>query len=258
LRGNQRKSGEQSKREGGKIFGSGSRAPIAITLFIKNPKASNHGQIYIHDIGDYLSREEKLEKISRYTSIYGIDEISGWQSIVPNEHGDWISQRLDDFNGFYLLGDKGKASKEAIFSTYSIGVLTNRDTWVYNQSETELRKSVSSMLDFYNKEQGRLSGLPETDVLNRLDRDKSKIKWTSDVEARLAKGKDSGSNNGSFGFSLHRPFTKTWHYSSSVWNWSRHLMPKYFPIPSSNNNLICISGIGGAHGFFCVDVQYIA
>ncbi len=37
LRGNQRTQGETSKKEGGKIFGSGSRAPVAIIILIKNP-----------------------------------------------------------------------------------------------------------------------------------------------------------------------------------------------------------------------------
>ena len=61
LRGNQRTSGELSRREGGKIFGSGSRTPIAITLLVKKPKADETpATIYYHDIGDYLSREEKF------------------------------------------------------------------------------------------------------------------------------------------------------------------------------------------------------
>jgi predicted helicase len=38
LRGNQRTSGELSRKEGGKIFGSGSRTPIAITLLVKKKK----------------------------------------------------------------------------------------------------------------------------------------------------------------------------------------------------------------------------
>ncbi|EIQ00676.1 putative helicase [Opitutaceae bacterium TAV1] len=37
LRGNQRTSGELSRKEGGKIFGSGSRTPISITLLVKKP-----------------------------------------------------------------------------------------------------------------------------------------------------------------------------------------------------------------------------
>ena len=65
LRGNQRTSGELSRQEGGKIFGSGSRTPISITLLIKNPNATNDkAKIYYHDIGDYLTREEKLKIVN--------------------------------------------------------------------------------------------------------------------------------------------------------------------------------------------------
>ena len=69
LRGNQRTSGELSRKEGGKIFGSGSRTPIAITLLIKNPAdITKKASIYYNDIGDYLSREEKLLKIKEIKS----------------------------------------------------------------------------------------------------------------------------------------------------------------------------------------------
>ena len=54
LRGNQRTSGETSRKEGGKIFDAGSRAPIAISILVKNPKAKEQGRILFHDIGDYL------------------------------------------------------------------------------------------------------------------------------------------------------------------------------------------------------------
>ena len=39
LRGNQRTAGEQSRKEGGKVFGGGSRATVAITLLVKTPEA---------------------------------------------------------------------------------------------------------------------------------------------------------------------------------------------------------------------------
>jgi predicted helicase len=64
LRGNQRTQGEESRKEGGKIFGSGSRAPIAITMLVKNPASGEHGAIHYHDIGDYLDREMKLAIIA--------------------------------------------------------------------------------------------------------------------------------------------------------------------------------------------------
>lgn len=100
LRGNQRTSGELSRKEGGKVFGSGSRAPIAISILVKNPAAKQSGQIFFHDIGDYLTREEKLEKIKAFASVDGITETDGWQSVTPDDHGDWLSQRDNSFSKF--------------------------------------------------------------------------------------------------------------------------------------------------------------
>lgn len=108
LRGNARTSGEQRRKEkDNNVFGLGSRTPIAITLLVKNPEAKQHGQIpYFHDIGDYLTREEKLEKISQFTSVAGIDVANGWTQLVPDQHGDWLNQRDDSFANFIVMGDK--------------------------------------------------------------------------------------------------------------------------------------------------------
>ena len=93
LRGNQRTQGELSRREGGKIFGSGSRAPVAIALLVKNPNATHEGcKIQYRDIGDYLTREKKLEILHEAVSIKGI---SDWQMITPNTDYDWVGQRSD-------------------------------------------------------------------------------------------------------------------------------------------------------------------
>ncbi|HGU0689804.1 TPA: helicase-related protein, partial [Escherichia coli] len=125
LRGNQRTSGEKSRQEGGKIFGSGSRAPIVISILVKNPNVQAHGQIYFHDIGDYLSREEKLEKVSEFNSVNGITKINGWQLIEPDEHNDWLNQRDERFNYFIEMGNKKDKDSVCIFSTYSRGVATS-------------------------------------------------------------------------------------------------------------------------------------
>ncbi|EEZ5695526.1 damage-inducible protein, partial [Escherichia coli O65] len=119
LRGNQRTSGEKSRQEGGKIFGSGSRAPIVISILVKNPNVQVHGQIYFHDIGDYLSREEKLEKVSEFNSVNGITKINGWQLIEPDKHNDWLNQRDERFNYFIEMGNKKDKDSVCIFSTYS-------------------------------------------------------------------------------------------------------------------------------------------
>ncbi|EPD1446937.1 TPA: helicase-related protein [Escherichia coli] len=138
LRGNQRTSGEKSRQEGGKIFGSGSRAPIVISILVKNPNVQAHGKIYFHDIGDYLSREEKLEKVSEFNSVNGITKINGWQLIEPDEHNDWLNQRDERFNYFIEMGNKKDKDSVCIFSTYSRGVATSRDAWVYNFSAKKI------------------------------------------------------------------------------------------------------------------------
>lgn len=135
LRGNQRTQGELSKREGGKVFGQGSRAPVAITTLIKNPNTPHDGcQIHYRDIGDYLAREDKLTKLREVVSISGFTD---WQTITPDEHHDWIRQRDPAFAQFYPMGSEdtktGKAD-DAIFGLYSQGLSTGRDSYLYNFS----------------------------------------------------------------------------------------------------------------------------
>lgn len=107
LRGNARTSGEQRRMEKGNIFGEGTRTNVAISLLIKNPEHSGACQVFYHDIGDYLSREEKLKIIQDFGGISGID----WQTITPNDSHDWINQRNPVFDAFLLMGDKKCHSK---------------------------------------------------------------------------------------------------------------------------------------------------
>ena len=126
LRGNQRTSGELSRKEGGKIFGSGSRTPISITFLIKNPKKKGKATILYHDIGDYLSREQKLKKISEFGSVDSSK--LQWEIVAPNEKGDWINQRGGIFDSLILLGDKDdKKNKQTVFVPYySCGLKTQK------------------------------------------------------------------------------------------------------------------------------------
>ncbi|WP_323052951.1 DEAD/DEAH box helicase [Acinetobacter terrestris] len=152
LRGNQRTSGEKSRQEGGKIFGSGSRAPIAISILVKNPNVEKQGQIYFHDIGDYLSREEKLEKVANFKSLQGIAAVNGWTTITPDEHGDWLNQRDDSFGEFISVGNKKDKKSVNLFVNYSRGVMTSKDSWLFNSSQQMLVHNCKRMTDFYNQQ----------------------------------------------------------------------------------------------------------
>lgn len=150
LRGNQRTSGETSKREGGKIFGAGSRAPIVITLFVKNPDAEKQGRVFYHDIGDYLSREDKLKVVAGFRSIRGITADGGWRTIVPDDHGDWLKQRDESASAYISIGDKKDRDAPVLFDFYAAGLKTKRDAWCYNSSLFVLKSNISNTIKYYN------------------------------------------------------------------------------------------------------------
>jgi predicted helicase len=107
LRGNQRTSGELSKKEGGKIFGSGSRTPVSITIIVKKPnQTGNTAQILYKDIGDYLSREEKLNIVKESHSI--LNPPLKMSQLKPNAHSDWLNKRNDKFGEYIPLAPEQK------------------------------------------------------------------------------------------------------------------------------------------------------
>lgn len=253
LRGNQRTSGELSRREGGKIFGSGSRAPIAISLLVKDPQAVQHGKIFWHDIGDYLSREEKLEKVSNFGSVAGISEANLWREITPDEHGDWVNQRDASFDSYILLGDK--KSNSAIFNVYSGGLKSNRDAWCYNFSKDRLSGNICRMIDFYNLEMERFFYAFRDLDSNRLDEvvddflnaDPSLISWTRSLKQDLIKARGLKFEDGDLVKGLYRPFSKQWLYFSRKLNEMVLQMPRFFPVADVKNIVICVSGVGSKY-----------
>ncbi|MDG9979474.1 DEAD/DEAH box helicase [Ectopseudomonas oleovorans] len=249
LRGNQRTSGETSRKEGGKIFGGGSRSPIAISLLVKNPDAQAHGQIFFHDIGDYLSREEKLEKIAAFSSVAGIQQ---WQQIAPDEHGDWLKQRDDSFNQFIVLGDKDDKSALALFDNYSNGVKTQRDAWAFNSSKAKLATNMESMIGFYNSEVERFNAAhPGLDTKSRqaqvdgfIDTDPTRISWTRALKQDLGKDRSYVSDVNCLVPGLYRPFTKQWLYFNRRFNEMVYQMPRIFPDAEAENLVIGVSAAG--------------
>ncbi|NTG42969.1 DEAD/DEAH box helicase [Rhizobium rhizogenes] len=245
LRGNQRTSGELSRKEGGKIFGSGSRAPIAITLFVKNPNAEEHGKIYFHEIGDYLTREEKLAKIQAYHSIEGISGASGWVEIEPDQHGDWLKQRDESFDQFLKIGDKRDKTNSSLFENYSSGIKTNRDAWCVNFSRDEVSDNVDRSIDFYNSEVLRYHSSKTTKSGRDFAvTDPTKISWDRTEFAGIERGRRIEFEPGSIVKTLYRPFTPSWMYFNRRFNNCVYKMPSVFPVSGEANLAIMISGQG--------------
>lgn len=234
LRGNQRTSGDKSRKEGGKIFGSGSRAPIAISILVKNPNAEKHGKIYFHDIGDYLSREEKLDKITQLKSINGISDINGWQEIFADEHGDWVNQRDKSFDEYIQIANK-RTSLPILFSDLTQGVLTSRDAWCYNFCSTKLINNMVHTIGLFN------DSIQKEDF--NYTQSSKDINWSRKLK-KIHQSKQSLTiENNSVRKVLYRPFTKQWLYFDKAWNEYTYRWEKFLP-NNCKNLIITITGIG--------------
>jgi predicted helicase len=253
LRGNQRTSGETSRREGGKVFGQGSRTPVAITLLVKKPTNSGPCKIRYYDIGDYLTREQKLSAIESFGNVESIP----WQVVKPDASGDWVNQRNVTFASFAPLGDKKGHSPDAIFSGYSLGLITNRDAWAYNFSRQDVLGNVGRMIDVFNAQIGAFkTWLPDhgerrtpNSVEDFIERDPKKISWTVNLKADLRKDKPATLGMEKAVPSLYRPFCKQWLYFDRQLNERVLQMPRLFPTPKHPNLVMAATGVGGRQPF---------
>lgn len=250
LRGNARTLGEQRKKEKGNVFGEGTRTPVTITLLVKNPNEKREkAKIHYYDIGDYLTREEKLSKIKDFKSI-GSKKMD-WQILNPNEEGDWINQRNDRFKEYIPLIDKdNKNNKETFFTMSSNGVVTNRDTWVYSYSKVNLEKNMKETIGFYNKEVEKILEVRNKDknkaIEDIIDTNPKNISWSRDLKKKANSYKFDEFNSENIVISLYRPFTKQYLYFNKFWNEMSSQQDKF---KSINNKVIFITGTGGKKGF---------
>jgi predicted helicase len=256
IRGNCRLQGALRKKEGDNIFYLGTRAPISITFLVKNPLYHGKANIFYHDIGDYLTMDEKLGLIKYFGSISGIEKEGKFKKIHPNANGDWINQRDNSFSSYINIGDRKNKSNDTIFKDYSLGIATNRDVWCYNFSFNELKTNMMKTINFYNAERIRFHNeFPDFNFKNNnpvnsfVKNDNFKISWSRSLKKDLVKNIALHFENESIVKSLYRPFTKTWLYFNRILNEEVYHMPHIFQNRDTENILISVSGLGAKNGF---------
>ena len=252
LRGNQRTSGELSRKEGGKIFGSGSRTPVSITILVKQPtssstKDSRHSEqceescagrnehkavIKYYDIGDYLTREQKLKIIQETESISHLE----MTVLHPNEHGDWINQRNESFGKWTPIEPEKKFDEKSKswFVVNSRGFETSRDSWVYASSEESLKNNITIISKEYKKNLGR-----EKDDLNL---DPTKISWSSSLICDAKNRKPLSDYE--IRDAIYRPYFKQNAYFGESFIHRMGQMKEFFPTTEHKNLVICTTSPG--------------
>ncbi|MGN6127568.1 MAG: DEAD/DEAH box helicase [Humibacter sp.] len=246
LRGNMRSP--DWKSEGGQIFGPGSQTTVAVTFLVKKNGHTGRGNVYYHDIGDYLTREQKLAIVADSSS----DSID-WTTITPNDAGDWLNQRSESFSAYQPIGDK---SPGALFGLYSGGLKTNRDSWLYNFSRETVRRNVERMVAFYNGqmnaytahvEQAGSAGPSSVDAF--IDTDPKKFSWNRADKSRLARRRMYAVREQAARVSAYRPFTKQHSWLDSELNDMVYRIPSMFPTVEHQNYGFYLTGLGSAKPF---------
>ena len=241
LRGNCRTSGELARKEGGNVFISGTRTPIAITLLVRNgQKSKGCARIFYKEIGDYLSGLKKLEFVKDMRSM--LDPKMSLVEITPNDKNDWINQRDGLFDTLIPIGDRNdKKNQTAFLPNYSCGLKTQRDAWCYNFSQEELSKVMKASIDHY------LSCLGKEPIYSE-----SKISWTSAMLNQHSRNIKTVFNADAIRVAEYRPFSKQLLYFDHFWNERVYQIPGIFPTPMHKNRVICISGVGGTKRHSCL------
>lgn len=258
LRGNQRTQGERSRQEGGKIFGQGSRAPVTISVLVRNPDAQHKGcRILYRDIGDSLSREQKLGKLREWRGISGIDD---WQEIQPDQHHDWISQRDKAFESFYPVGLKevkaGNADN-AIFTLFSNGYKTSRDAYIYNFSHEACADNARSMIqDYCDALHDWNNGASDSEDLDSIVKQySSHVRWDRELKNNLRRQKEITYSTNNIWATQYRPFVKQHCYIDYALVNNKYQQDSIFPTHSSDNRAICVPGVGSTKPFSALMVN---
>jgi predicted helicase len=254
LRGNCRTQGELRRKEGGNIFGLGSRTPISITILVKKPvNDEKNSIIYYQDIGDYLSRDDKLKQLTQYQKVTN-SEIE-WDILSPNQHGDWINKRDEVFANYVPIETTKKfnLASKSFYIVHAIGIATNRDSWVYGYNSNHVNKRMNECVVFYNNQlelyNSKLEGRKEIEIDSILITDPSKISWTRGLRKDIENNKKHVFNSNTVRLAAYRPFCKQILYYDRNFIESVGLSERFLPTDNTDNLIICCSGLAATRSF---------
>ncbi|MBB0992753.1 DEAD/DEAH box helicase [Dietzia sp. SLG510A3-3B2-2] len=247
------------EREGGKVFDSGSKLSIVIAIGVKNSSNADKFSLFYHDIGDYLSRSEKLEIVGKST----IQNLV-WTTLEPNQFGDWISQRSQEGANYPAMGEKRDRSKATTyFDSYSTGISTNRDPWAYNFSRSKLKNNTIRSIENYSRATEYLRGeFKKTGIIKAGQKEaaaalsqsgnfskESFVKWSRKLLVKAAKLQTIAYESESVRTSLYRPFSAAHLYFHRDLVEEPGRMESFLPTESQENVFIVVSGPGEKVGF---------
>ncbi len=239
----------------------GIQVGVSVNLFIRLPKkagAKRRAKIHYHAVPVDWRREQKYDFLNKAGSIAGVK----WRKLTPDARHHWLTNGSDvAFAGFVPIGSReAKAMPngdlEVIFKTYSLGVGTNRDEWVYDFSIGHLTKKVRRLIQSYNTEvtraeEHRREEGPIEDIDSFVNSDKTFVKWTDRLKESLLRGERLRFDPKKIRASIYRPFAGEFVYFDDLLIHRRYQQHRFFPAESSEQENIAICATVSAERPFC-------
>jgi predicted helicase len=229
----------------------GIQVGVGITIAIRRPKPGKT-DLQFAEVAEELRRDEKLRWISAKVSVSGVN----WSRLEPDTDNNWLtSEHSKEFKLFVPIGDKDAKSshvenKTSIFTLFSLGIVTSRDSYAYSFQTDRLLKQAETFVDVYNSAVDKLKRAgskinPETLV----DVSDPRIKWTRQVKASLSRLQYSQFDEKYLRLGIYRPYTKQHVYFDDFWNEEQYKQRAIFPSAESEILAICATGAGAERPF---------
>ncbi len=238
----------------------GIQVGVSITVLVRKKTRSKQTKIHYASMGEDWRKEQKYDFLDAAGQASGVK----WRTIKPDAKHNWLTEGMSKAFGTFLpLGTKETkratgADASAIFKTFSLGVATNRDDWVYDFRSDGLEDKVKRLVQNYNSEVGRLARQPG-DIDSLVNNDPSFVKWTDRLKEALLQGKPLAFEADKIRHSVYRPFAGQFLYFDHLLNQRRYRQPIIFPTPDAEteNCAICASAAGNTKPFHCLMVNVI-
>ena len=205
----------------------GIQTGVAIGFFVKKAGKKDRGRIHYTRRPELETAEEKLAWLgnARLAALAS-------EEIRPDAKANWLNLTYNDFDGLMPLGTKeakaagAETTRRSVFGMYSLGVVTARDDWVYDASKEHLLVKVKWLVDTYNADVTKLTGVCDRNTLAaRLD---GSIKWSRAVKNDLAKRVRYSFDDSKVIEAVYRPFVKRFIYFDSRLNEVQYQLPGIF------------------------------
>ena len=262
LKGNARTSGERRRKEGGNIFDDQIRVGVGISFFIRKAgERSKAADVWLYSIDDYLKARDKQERLLQFNNYTNVP----MKQAAIDARYTWLTEGFKaEFETFIPMGSKeAKAAKgeagNVLFHTFSNGVGSSRDAWVYNFNHKELVANVDRFISTYNVEVDRWHNRTDRNVSldTFVTADARAIKWSSNLKSYLRQGRKATFALQNVRVSCYRPFTSQFLYFDEVLNHRQGLWPRILPTVQTENWTICLTAVGNNKPFHCLMTQQI-